>query len=392
MKNTIKYIAGIVLICLAGLSEGISSAQSPMKNSADFPSAYSNIPPFEDFRMNIDRDLYILRNDLFPNLNYEFDDFLQYAPAGVMLGLKAFGYEGRTNWPGLIVSDAFSVAIMAATVNGLKYTVKRPRPDGSSFNSFPSGHTATAFMTATMLHKEYGWRSPWFSIGSYTAATFTAYSRLLNNRHWMSDILAGAAIGIGSVHLGYFITDKIFQGKHIYDGYEKPEFYYDSSMKHYTAELLFGRRFILGGEGRKQMGELPDRGSLTGLQTDIPVIPGVGVTGRFSASSLIYSDYTSSDMISATAGGYWNYHFAKILELQVRAGLGYAWLAKASDAASGIGFRTGGIDLTAGAGLSLIMDNNFKIKAFADFESINVNPAKPWLNTFVLGYSAAWFW
>ena len=218
MKNTIKYIAGIVLICLAGLSEGISSAQSPMKNSADFPSAYSNIPPFEDFRMNIDRDLYILRNDLFPNLNYEFDDFLQYAPAGVMLGLKAFGYEGRTNWPGLIVSDAFSVAIMAATVNGLKYTVKRPRPDGSSFNSFPSGHTATAFMTATMLHKEYGWRSPWFSIGSYTAATFTAYSRLLNNRHWMSDILAGAAIGIGSGHLGYFITDKIFQGKHIYDG------------------------------------------------------------------------------------------------------------------------------------------------------------------------------
>lgn len=388
MKNKIKYIIGIILIGLVGLSEGMSYAQTTVQMSSDA----STIPPFKDFRMNIDTDLYRLRNDLFPDLRYEFDDFLQYAPAAVMLGMKAFGYESRSNWPGLIVSDAFSVAIMAATVNGLKYTVRRPRPDGSAFNSFPSGHTATAFMTATMLHREYGWRSPWFSIGSYTAATFTAFSRLLNNKHWMSDIVAGAAIGVGSVHLGYFITDKIFKGKNIYDGYEKPEFYYDSSKKHYTAELLFGRRFILGGEGRKQMGELPERGSLTGLQTDIPVIPGVGVTGRFSASSLIYSDYTSSDMISATAGGYWNYHFAKILELQVKAGLGYAWLAKTTNATSGTGFRTGGIDLTAGAGLSLIMDNNFKIKAFADFESMSLDPAKPWLNTFVIGYSAAWFW
>ena len=179
MKNKIKYIIGIILIGLVGLSEGMSYAQTAVQMSSDA----STIPPFEDFRMNIDRDLYVLRNDLFPNLSYEFDDFLQYAPAGVMLGLKAFGYDGRTNWTGMLVSDAFSAAIMAATVNGLKYTVKRPRPDGSSFNSFPSGHTATAFMTATMLHKEYGWRSPWFSIGSYTAATFTAFSRLLNNKH-----------------------------------------------------------------------------------------------------------------------------------------------------------------------------------------------------------------
>ena len=106
----------------------------------------------------------------------------------------------------MFVSDVFSVGAMAVTVNGLKYTIKRMRPDGSRRNSFPSGHTATAFMTATMLHKEYGWRSPWFSIGGYTAAAVTGVSRLLNNRHWMTDIAAGAAIGIGSVHLGYFIT------------------------------------------------------------------------------------------------------------------------------------------------------------------------------------------
>ncbi|MFR6416073.1 MAG: phosphatase PAP2 family protein, partial [Alistipes shahii] len=87
------------------------------------------------------------------------------------------------------------------------------RPDGSSRNSFPSGHTATAFMTATMLHKEYGHRSPWYSIGGYTVATLTGVTRQLNNRHWMSDIMVGAGIGILATELGYFLADLIFKEK-----------------------------------------------------------------------------------------------------------------------------------------------------------------------------------
>ena len=383
-----------ILIIIALLFVCHASADAQVATAPTSSTFASEVHPYAK-RLSIDTDINTLRNDLFPELSYEWDDILQYSPAAVMLGMKAFGYESRTKWGGMLVSDAFSVGIMAGVVNGLKYSVRRLRPDGSRYNSFPSGHTATSFMTATMLHKEYGWRSPWFSIGAYTVATVTGVSRVLNNRHWMSDVVAGAAIGIGSVHLGYFITDKIFKDKHLYDGYERPVPAYDGRQKHYVAELLFGRRFIIGGEGRKDMGELPQRGSLVGLQTDIPVIAGVGVTARASASSLTYIDSSTSDMLSATAGGYWNFHFAKILEFQTRIGLGYAWLSKASD-----DFETsfsatdhiGGIDLTAGVGLSLITDNNFKIKAFADFESISFNPHKPWLNTFVLGYSAAWFW
>ena len=385
--TNILIITALLFVCHASADAQVATAPT----SSTFAS---EVHPYAK-RLSIDTDLNTLRNDLFPELSYEWDDILQYSPAAVMLGMKAFGYQSRTKWVGMLVSDAFSVGIMAGVVNGLKYSVRRLRPDGSRYNSFPSGHTATAFMTATMLHKEYGWRSPWFSIGAYTVATATGVSRVLNNRHWMSDVVAGAAIGIGSVHLGYFITDKIFKDKHLYDGYERTVLAYDGRQKHYVAELLFGRRFIIGGEGRKDMGELPQRGSLVGLQTDIPVIAGVGVTARASASSLTYINSSTSDMLSATAGGYWNFHFAKILEFQTRIGLGYAWLCKVSD-----DFETsfpatdhiGGIDLTAGVGLSLITDNNFKIKAFADFESISFNPHKPWLNTFVLGYSAAWFW
>lgn len=286
----------------------------------------------------------------------------------------------------MLMSDAFSVAIMAGTVNGLKYSVKRLRPDASRYNSFPSGHTATAFMSATMLHKEYGWRNPWFSIGGYTIATVAGVSRIMNNRHWMSDVVAGATIGIGSVHLGYFLTDLIFKEKHLYDGYEEPVFLYDTEQKHYVAEIVFGRRFILGTSPSN-----PIRGGLAGISTDIPFAPGIGVSGRLSASSLTYEKTAQTDEVallySALAGGYYNVPFAKILEFQTKVMGGYASLTSASHHE-----KASGISLCAGISLSLITDNNFKIKAFAELETMSLQRNLPWLNTLTVGFSSGWFW
>lgn len=155
-----------------------------------------------------------MRNAYAPNFHYHYDDFLQYAPLAAVIGMKLGGVESRSSWGRMLVSDAISATLMAATVNSMKYSISRPRPDGSSNNSFPSGHTATAFMAATIMHREYGLtRSPLYSIGGYTVATATAFSRQLNNRHWLSDVLAGAGIGILSTELGYFLGDLIFKDK-----------------------------------------------------------------------------------------------------------------------------------------------------------------------------------
>lgn len=156
-----------------------------------------------------------LRNSFIPRFHVEIDNYTQYLPAAVMFGLKAFGVESRSKWGEMMTADAFSVAIMAAGVNSLKYTAKLRRPDGSSNNSFPSGHTATAFMTATMLNKEYGHYSPWIGMGAYATATATGLMRMANNRHWMSDVLAGAGIGIMSTEFGYWISDAIFKREKI---------------------------------------------------------------------------------------------------------------------------------------------------------------------------------
>ena len=335
-----------------------------------------------------DSDINSLRNSSLQNFRFTYDDWLQYSPAGAMILMKACGYESRSSWPRMLVSDAFSVGIMATAVNGLKYTVQRPRPDGSRNNSFPSGHTATAFMTATMLYKEYGWRSPWFSIGGYTLAAATGVSRILNNKHWMTDIAAGAAIGIGAVHLGYYLTDRIFKEKGITDIYAPTRFIYDPSEKHYVAELLFGHRHFIGQEGMKDMGRTPLRGGSVGLSTDIPVIGGTGLTARATASSLIWSAGNSTEMYSTMAGGYWNHHFIGRLEFQAHALAGYAWFTEASESAG----LSDGFDIAAGVSLSLLLDSNFKIKAFVDFESVACRPSAPWLNSAVIGWSSAWFW
>ena len=138
-------------------------------------------------------------------------DYIQYSPAVLMLGIKACGMEGRSDWQRMTVTDAIAVAAMVAATGGLKYTVRRERPDGSSRTSFPSGHAARAFMTATMLHKEYGQTvSPWFSVAGYGAAAATGLMRVRENNHWVSDILAGAGIGIYSVELAYTLSDLLY--------------------------------------------------------------------------------------------------------------------------------------------------------------------------------------
>jgi len=164
------------------------------------------------FRVNNKEDK--KNTQLLTDFKTSIDDYTQYFGPVMTVGLKLGGYEGRSDWPRLLASAGLSYGIMAALVNGIKYTAKEMRPDGSQANSWPSGHTATSFVGATLLHKEYGLtRSPWFSVAGYGVATATGVMRVLNNRHWVSDVMSGAGIGILSTELGYALGDLFFKGK-----------------------------------------------------------------------------------------------------------------------------------------------------------------------------------
>jgi membrane-associated phospholipid phosphatase len=140
------------------------------------------------------------------------DDYLQYAPMAVGLGLDAVGIYGRHHILDKSIILATAALAELALVNGMKYSIGTLRPDGSAHNSFPSGHTATVFMAAEFLRREYGHKSVWYGIGGYAVATFTGYMRIQNNRHWLSDVVAGAGIGIFSTQLAYWAYPALRKG------------------------------------------------------------------------------------------------------------------------------------------------------------------------------------
>ena len=139
------------------------------------------------------------------------DNYLQFAPAAAVYGLNLAGIKGRHNLADATGYFLVSEVIMNGTVHALKTITDRDRPDHSGFNSFPSGHTANAFASAEFLSQEYKDVSPSYGYAGYAVATATGLLRMYNNRHWLSDVVAGAGFGILSTKLAYIVYPKLKQ-------------------------------------------------------------------------------------------------------------------------------------------------------------------------------------
>lgn len=152
-----------------------------------------------------------LRTNYSPNFSTHLDEFLRFSPTLLLYSLKAGGVESRSSWERMILTNAIAGVLMVGSVQSLKMIIKEPRPDGSESNGFPSGHSALAFVGATMVHHEYGLtNSPWYSVAAYSLASVTAALRVLNNSHYMQDVIMGAGMGILSTEIGYMIGGVIY--------------------------------------------------------------------------------------------------------------------------------------------------------------------------------------
>lgn len=113
-----------------------------------------------------------------------------------------------------------SLLINTAITQAMKYTIKRNRPyqdyptiifpdNIENDASFPSGHTSTAFALATSMSIQY---KKWYVVvPAYAWATSVGYSRMYLGEHYPTDVLAGAAIGIGSAYLSEWLNKKLFK-------------------------------------------------------------------------------------------------------------------------------------------------------------------------------------
>lgn len=140
-----------------------------------------------------------------PHHKVSIDNYLQYAPALAVYGLNAAGIHGKHNFKDRSILYGMSMVISNATVFSIKKFSNVQRPDGSNDLSFPSGHTANAFVAAEFMRQEYKDVSPWYGVAGYAVAATTGYLRMYNNKHWFSDVVAGAGVGIASTKLAYWL-------------------------------------------------------------------------------------------------------------------------------------------------------------------------------------------
>src|SRR5688572_14714418 len=139
----------------------------------------------------------------YPDFHTKVDDALLIIPYLELAAANLFNQKSNNDFLNTSLVILKAEAIYAVTIFGLKEVTNTTRPNGENDHSMPSGHTAQAFLAASILHTELKHRSNWYGVGAYSVATSVGVFRMLNNKHWQSDVFVGAGIGILCSHAAY---------------------------------------------------------------------------------------------------------------------------------------------------------------------------------------------
>ncbi|MFI3240187.1 MAG: phosphatase PAP2 family protein [Bacteroidales bacterium] len=376
-----KRLALIVLLVVCGFTQGVYAQRADslivtnynkLANTQAYKMSYIAVPLMTKglITISLKDEVKGIRDEYVPNFDYSYDDYLQYLPGVAMIGLKAAGVESASSWSRMITADVFSVAILSSSVYLLKDACGVMRPDDSTSNSFPSGHTATAFAAATMLHKEYGKVNPWYSIGGYTLAAATGVGRILNNRHWISDVFFGAGVGIMSVELGYWITDLIFKDRGLNDIVE----YERVDMTSSYVGLYTGFSIPINTYNLNDKSLALTTGVDIGVEGAYFFNEYVGIGGDITYSDM-YVEYEGVEQVNPLnlmmthAGGYFAYPvFGQTLTLDAKCLVGYSNYRDMlmDDGATVLGNRDG-LSMKTGAAFTIRASDYFSLRFFADY-------------------------
>jgi hypothetical protein len=151
--------------------------------------------------LNIGTVKYDLQKKI-PDTHTHIDDYLQYTPLVQRYLFDLMGIKHQNSvfdqTKYMVISQLFSMSIVTV----LKHTTKVQRPVGGK-TSFPSGHTATAFVGATILFHEFKETNLLLASSGFAFATATGVLRMTNDANWLPDVLTGAGIGILTANLVY---------------------------------------------------------------------------------------------------------------------------------------------------------------------------------------------
>ncbi len=183
-----------------------------------------------------------INKDLVGDREVGVDNFTLYIPVVATYAIDLFNHKANHSLKDRTIILLTATALNNGATFGLKAITNEKRPGEDKYNSFPSGHTSNAFMAAEFLRQEFRGQSPWYGIGGYAMAFTTAYLRMYNNKHWFSDVVAGAGLGILSMQTAYWVypwlRDKVFKGKNAnWNGVIMPNF--DGKNAGFSAAFSF---------------------------------------------------------------------------------------------------------------------------------------------------------
>lgn len=155
----------------------------------------------ESFDIPVDRLTSTWRGD---RPKFTGSDYLRFLPVAADLSLGCLGVDSKHSFIDRSLEAAWAYGLFLTSGYVVKHVIDSPRPDGSSSTSFPSGHAGMAFAGAELVRIEYGWG---WGAGAYAVAAGISVSRLYDNEHWASDLLAGAGLGLLCAHAGEWLLE-----------------------------------------------------------------------------------------------------------------------------------------------------------------------------------------
>lgn len=307
-------------------------------------------------------------------VNYDsyttYDNFTQWTPLAANYTLKLAGVESRSKLGRMFVSQALSGLVMVGMGNCVKSLVQRDRPDGRDDQSLPSGHMATAMLSAYVLNKEYGHKSPWITVGGFACAGITGFSRVKNDRHYLTDVVAGAGIGLVASEIGYFLGNLIFKDKGL-NNIERSKNNFDRYRTPSFLGVTFGGvspTFNVDDMGLKTCS---DRGVEESINGAYFFNPYLGVGGKLLLSSMKFEPADQSttktdaslDILSTTVGPYFSYPISSRFRIGATGQVGCSWMKETYEEKR----SNHGLSYNTGLTLDFRTSEDVSVRLFADY-------------------------
>jgi hypothetical protein len=181
---------------------------------------YGCLKPVIPAIQNLDEQVWDNVQKNHPDFRTHVDDYLMWAPSASLYIMDAFKVKTKNKFYEHLIIDASSIAV----TGGIGFVMRKISGGIEEYNThdtwFPSGHAANAFRGAEIVFQELKNSHPWLSYSGYLFATTVGVLRIYNKAHLLSEVLAGAGLGILSTKLTYFVFDKIKYSKKRSENYK----------------------------------------------------------------------------------------------------------------------------------------------------------------------------